>query len=76
MLNLKFQYFGHLMQKADSLQKTLMLGKIEDKRRRKRQRMRWLGSIFDSVDMNLSSLWETVKDSRDWHAIVHEVAKS
>ena len=76
MLRLKLQYFGHLRRRANSLEKTLMLGKIEDKRRRKRQRMRWLGSIFDSVDMNLSKLWETVKDSRDWHAIVHEVAKS
>ena len=69
MLNLKFQYFGHLMQTADLLQKTLMLGKIEGKRRRKQQRMRWLDSIFDSVDMNLSKLWETVKDRGDRHTI-------
>ena len=69
MLNLKFQYFGHLMQTADLLQKTLMLGKIEGKRRRKQQRMRWLDSIFDSVNMNLSKLWETVKDRGDRHTI-------
>ena len=76
MLNLKFQYFGHMMQRADSLQKTLMLRKIEGKRRRKQQRVRWLDSIFDSMDMILSKLWETGKDRGDWHAIVHEVAKS
>ena len=69
MLNLKFQYFGHLMQTADLLQKTLMLGKIEGKRRRKQQRMRWLDSTFDSVNMNLSKLWETVKDRGDRHTI-------
>ena len=76
MLKLKFQYFGHLMWRADSLEKTLMLGKIEDRRRRRRQKMRWLDSLTDSMDMNLSKFQETVKDRGAWHAAVHGVAKS
>ena len=72
---LKLQYFGHLMQKANSLEKTLMLGKIEDRRRRGRQRMRWLGGISDSMDMSLSKPWEMVKDREAQCAVVHGVTK-
>ena len=72
-LMLKLQYFGHLMRRADSLKKTLMLGKIEGKRRRGQQRLRWLDGIIDSTDMNLSKLWEIVKDRRAWHVAVHGV---
>ena len=76
MLKLKLQYFGHLMRRADSLRKTLMMVKIEDRSRRMWQRMKWLDSITDSMDMNLSKLWEVVEDRGAWRAVVHEFSKS
>ena len=76
MLKLKLQYFGHLMQRSDSFEKTLMLGKIEGRRRRGQQRMKWLDGITESVDMSCSKLWGLVMDREAWHIAIHQVTKS
>ena len=76
MLKLKLQYFGHLMQRTDSFEKTLMLGKIEGERRKGQQRMRWLDGITDSIGMSVSKVWELVMDRKAWHAVAHGVTKS
>ena len=76
MMKLKLQYFGHLIRRADSFEKTLTLGKIEGRRRRGRQRVRWLDGIIDSKDMSLSKPWEMIKDREAWHTAVHSIAKS